>query len=111
MTAKYELFRSAQNQQYYFRLKAPNGETILHSEGYLQKSGCQNGIASCREHSPFDRFYSKLTTSDGRPYFTLRAANNQVIGVSQAYGSTAARDDGIAAVKKHGSTTVLVDLT
>ena len=35
MSARYELFRSSQNAQYYFRLKAGNSETILQSEGPL----------------------------------------------------------------------------
>jgi uncharacterized protein YegP (UPF0339 family) len=111
MTAKYELFRSPKNNQFYFRLKAPNGEVILQSEGYLQKGGAQNGIASCQQHSPFDRFYRKSSTGTGAPYFTLHAANNQIIGVSETYSSTQARDNGIESVKKNGSTNVLVDLT
>ncbi|MNN36509.1 hypothetical protein D3C81_1504080 [compost metagenome] len=108
MSAKYELFRSPKNNQYYFRLKAPNGEVILSSEGYVQKSGAQNGIASCQQHSPFDRFYTK---SDKPLYFTLRAANYQVIGVSEVYTTAYARDNGIEPVKKNGPTTVIVDLT
>lgn len=111
MSAKYELFRSTKNNQYYFRLKAPNGEVILSSEGYVQKSGAQNGIASCQQHSPYDRFYNKTTTTNGSPYFTLRAANNQIIGVSEVYSSTQARDNGIESVKKNGPTTMVVDLT
>lgn len=111
MSAKYEIFRSTSNNQYYFRLKAPNGEIILSSEGYVQKNGAQNGIASCQQHSPHDRFYSKLTASNGSPYFVLRAANNQVIGNSQMYSSAYARDQGIESVKTNGSTKLIVDLT
>jgi uncharacterized protein YegP (UPF0339 family) len=111
MSAKYEIFRSTNDYQYYFRLKAPNGEIILASEGYTQKSGAQNGIASCQQHSPYDRFYTKLNDRNGNPYFVLRAANNQIIGRSQSYSTNSARDNGIASVKTNGSTTVIVDLT
>ncbi|WLI13436.1 MULTISPECIES: YegP family protein [Pseudomonas] len=111
MTERYEIFRSTQNQQYYFRLRAPNNEIILASEGYLQKSGCENGIASCKTHSPFDQYYEKRTAQNQRPYFVLRAANNQIIGTSQTYSSTYARDQGIAAVKTYGKNAPIVDLT
>ncbi|WJD61545.1 YegP family protein [Pseudomonas kurunegalensis] len=111
MAERYEIFRSTQNQQYYFHLKAPNNEIILASEGYIQKSSCENGISSCKVHSPFDVYYDKRVAQNSRPYFVLRAANNQVIGTSQTYSSTQARDNGIAAVKAYGKNAPTVDLT
>ena len=42
--------------------------------------------------------FEKLVNKSGAPYFVLKAGNSQVIGQSQAYGSDAARDAGIAAV-------------
>jgi uncharacterized protein YegP (UPF0339 family) len=110
MSAHYEIFRGT-NQQYYFRLKAPNNEIILQSEGYVAKSSCQNGIQSAQQHSPYDRFYVRYTSTRNLPYFALRAANNQVIGVSEEYSSMQARDNGIGAVKRHGPTAGIVDLT
>lgn len=111
MAAHYEIFRSSQNNQYYFHLKAPNGEIILASEGYIQKTGCENGIASCKTHSPYDQYFDKRVAQNLRPYFVLRAANNQIIGTSQTYSSAYARDQGIVAVKTYGSTATTIDLT
>ena len=34
------------NGQYYFNLKAKNGERVLNSEGYLFKSSCENDSES-----------------------------------------------------------------
>jgi uncharacterized protein YegP (UPF0339 family) len=45
MSAKFEIFLGT-NRQYYFRLKAPNGEKIFASEAYTTKVNCQNGIQS-----------------------------------------------------------------
>jgi len=42
----YELFQSEKTEKYHFRLKAGNGEQILQSQGYKDKAGCLNGIAS-----------------------------------------------------------------
>ena len=62
MTAKeggqVELYRSAADGQFRFRLEAKNGETILVSEGYQGKLGAERGILSVmrngRQESAFD---------------------------------------------------------
>lgn len=111
MSACYEIFRSSQNSQYYFRLKAGNGEIILQSEAYLGKDGAQNGIQSVRQHSPHDHYYERKLSSRSQPYFVLKASNGQIIGASQMYSTAAARDTGIASVKANGPSAPVVDLT
>lgn len=49
--AKFELFKG-ENGNYYFRLKAENGEIIARSEGYTTKQGAQNGIAAVKRCAP-----------------------------------------------------------
>jgi hypothetical protein len=53
-------------------------------------------------NSPLDSRYEKLTSSDGKPYFVLKAANHEKIGTSETYSSKQAMENGIAAVKKVG---------
>ena len=48
---KFQLYQDRAGQ-FRFRLKARNGKVIAVSEGYLTKSGCENGIASVRENAP-----------------------------------------------------------
>ena len=110
MSAKFEIFLGT-NRQYYFRLKASNGEKILASEGYTTKANCQNGIQSVKIHSPYDNYYKKLISTNYQYYFTLTASNNQVIGVSETYTTTQSRDAGITAVKAYAPTAPVVDLT
>jgi len=110
MSARYEIFKGS-NSQFYFRLYAVNNRIILQSEGYIQKAGAQNGIQSVRTNSPFDSRYRRLTSSRGKPYFTLNAENGKVIGVSEEYESLSNRDNGIESVKKNGPTAPVVDLT
>lgn len=99
MPAQFVLKRTA-NDQFHFNLTAENNETILSSETYTSKSGAANGIASVRTNAPNDVRYQRLTAADGRFYFNLRAANNQVIGTSEMYTTERARDNGIQAVKR-----------
>jgi uncharacterized protein YegP (UPF0339 family) len=87
------------NGEFQFNLKAGNGQTILTSEGYASKAACLNGIESVKKNSQDDSKYDKKESSNGKPYFNLKASNGQNIGASEMYESTAARDNGIASVK------------
>lgn len=110
MSGKYEIF-SDKSEKFHFRLKAGNGEIILASQAYSSKSAAHNGIESVQKNSADDERYERLTAKDGSPYFNLKAANQQIIGHSEMYKSTASRDNGIDSVKKNGSTDKIVDLT
>jgi uncharacterized protein YegP (UPF0339 family) len=109
--AKYSLKKNASTQQYHFNLHADNGEKMLTSETYTTKQGAVNGIQSVRENSQIDSRYDRRTASNGQAYFVLRAGNNETIGTSELYSSTAARDAAIMIVKKIAPTATVEDLT
>lgn len=111
MSSKFEIFTSTKNNQFYFHLKASNGEIILASEGYTTKDNCRNGIASVKLHSPFNTNYKRLTASNRQHYFSLYSTNYQVIGMSELYVSTQGRDNGIESVKRNAPTATILDLT
>lgn len=110
MAGKFVL-RKSSNDKYYFNLKAGNGETILSSEMYETKSGAETGIESVKTNAPLDERYERKTSTKGEPYFVLKAANGQPIGVSEMYSSTSARDNGIESVKKNAPGATTEDLT
>jgi hypothetical protein len=110
MTAKFELYKDNAGE-YRFRLKAANGENVLKSEGYKAKAGAENGIASVKTNAPNADRFEKKTSSNGSPYFVLKAANHEVIGTSEMYSSTSARDAGIEAVQRAAAAATTVDLT
>ena len=107
---KFELYKSSPDNQFRFRLKAGNGEIILHSEGYETKQSCENGIASVKDNAPYDARYER---KNGPVYyrFNLKAANNRVIGSSEAYTTLSGRDNGIESVKKNAPDAPVADLT
>lgn len=74
------VIKTAKDGQHYFNLKADNGQTILTSEMYTSKSACNNGIESVKTNAPNDARYERLTSSNGKPYFVLKASNGQTIG-------------------------------
>jgi uncharacterized protein len=104
MAGWYEMSKNDKGQ-YSFVLKAANAQVVLRSEQYESKSAASNGIASVQKNSQADDRFELKDASDGRPFFTLRAGNNQVIGTSQMYATVAARATGMASVKANGAST------
>ncbi|MFO0664122.1 MAG: YegP family protein [Polyangiaceae bacterium] len=92
-SARYELFQSYQDGQYYFHLRAGNGAIVLQSEGYTTKQNAQNGIEAVRT-APLAQISE---SADGRFYFVVKSANGKVVGVSQTY---ATNDAAMNAAKK-----------
>ena len=110
MAGSFEL-KKAKDGQFHFNLLAGNGQIILTSEMYKARKSAENGIASVQKNSGDDARYKKLTGKNGKFYFTLLAANSQVIGQSQMYATEASRDAGIESCKTNGSSETIKDLT
>ena len=99
MSGVFEVYTDAKGEQR-FRLKAPNGEIILASEGYTTKAACMNGIESVKENSALDARFEAYQDAAEKHRFRLKAANNQIIGVGEAYESEANLKNGIESVKQ-----------
>jgi uncharacterized protein YegP (UPF0339 family) len=103
--------KRAQDRQFYFNLKVRNGEIILTSEMYTAKASAQHGIASVRTNARLDQRFERKTSVRGEPYFVLKAANGEPIGVSEMYSSSSARDNGVESVKHHAPEAQVEDLS
>jgi uncharacterized protein YegP (UPF0339 family) len=100
MAGKFEIKRAADGQ-FYFNLKARNGEIILTSEMYTTKANTHNGITSVMTNALLEQRFERKTSRRGEPYFVLKAANGEPIGVSEMYSSPSAMENGIESVKRH----------
>lgn len=69
------------------------------------------GASLMQTNTPKDERYERKTSTANQPYFVLKAGNGEVIGRSEMYSSTGARDNGIESVKKNGPTTDIRDET
>ena len=110
MAGKFELYRDKAGE-FRFRLKAGNGQIILASEGYKQRASADNGIESVRKNSADDSRFERTETKSGKHRFNLKASNGQVIGTSESYESSSARENGIASVAKNAPDAKVEDLT
>ena len=96
---------------FYFVLKAGNGEAVLTSEMYKTKDSANLGIASVQVNSGADARYERAKAADGRFHFSLKADNHQLIGSSQLYATEGSRDAGIKSVQENGKSKTIKDNT
>ena len=97
MEGVFEVYMDSKGE-HRFRLKAPNGEIILASEGYTSKAGSMNGIKSVKENCVVPERFESFEDTAGKYRFRLKAANYEIIGVSEAYESETNRNNGIDSV-------------
>ena len=110
MAAKFEIAKS-KNGQFFFRLKAANGQIILSSEQYKSKASVQSGIASVKANAKKDDNFERKSSKSGQPYFVLTASNAEPIGSSEMYSSKSSMENGIASVKANAPKAAIKDLT
>ncbi len=92
--ATFQIFPSS--GQYWYHLRADNGEIVQSSEGYTSKASCENGIQSVKANCQPHRFVSYFTA--GQYGFNHVAANGEIIGRSEKYPTALARDHGLQVV-------------
>lgn len=109
MEGTFEVYQDSRGE-HRFRLKAPNGEIILTGEGYSSKTGCMNGIESVKDNSVVPERFESYEDARGKHRFRLRAANFQIIGVSEAYESESGMQSGIESVKRWAPTAEIKEL-
>lgn len=90
------------DREYYtWGLYAENSSLMLIGQQYDSKAAVENAIVSVRYNSQIAERFTKWADSSGKFCFNLQAANGQIIAASQNYLSEAARDNGIAWVRKY----------
>lgn len=107
---RFEIF-DGRNNQYYFRLKAGNGEIIGQSEGYTQKHSAKEGISSVKINSLLDSRFEIFEGQNNKFYFNLKGLNGQIILQSQGYTTRSGATNGKESVKTNASKATVIDIT
>lgn len=108
MAGKFEIKGTA-NGGFMFNLKATNGQVILTSQVYKERSSAENGCESVKKNAPDDGNFERREAKDGSPYFVLKAGNGQEIGRSEMYSGKAPMENGIESVKKNAPDAPITD--
>ena len=105
--ATFQIFQSS--GQYWYRLRADNGEIVQSGEGYTAKASCENGIRAVQVNCQPQRFQSFLEA--GQYGFNHVAANGEIIGRSEKYTTAQARDHGLQVVLREAPEAQVQDLS
>lgn len=100
---RYRAFRTKKDNNFHFQFLTEKGDPILKSQPYADKNACFNGIKSVMTNAGDTAKYEKIEEG-GKHFFILKAGNNQEIGRSVAYNSSADADKGIALMQAEGPT-------
>jgi uncharacterized protein YegP (UPF0339 family) len=97
--AKFQVFAGIDGR-YYFHLRADNGEIVLQSQAYTRRTSAVDGTSSVRDNGVDPANYEIRAAQNGQAYFVLKAANGQVVGVSESYASESNAQRGIDTVSQ-----------
>ena len=132
VTGIFEVFYDSA-YRFRFHLKAGNGQIIAASQSYGTKEAALKGIASIKKNAPIattadsttketipdsahrgivqDPDFEIQCDSAGKFRFHLKAANGEIIAVSQSYLSRESAENGIASIKKNAPIAKIIDQT
>jgi uncharacterized protein YegP (UPF0339 family) len=97
--AKFQVFAGIDGH-YYFHLRADNGEIVLQSQAYTRRTSAVDGTSSVSDNGADPANYEIRDAQNGQAYFVLKAANGQVVGVSETYASESNAQRGIDTVSQ-----------
>jgi len=106
----------AESGEWYFNLKAGNGEVIGTSQLYSTKAHADRGATTVRalvrlfggaktattQAAPQTERFEIFKGEDKQTYFHLRAANGEIMLSSEGYAAKSGADNGIASVEANG---------
>ncbi|MGN6419349.1 MAG: YegP family protein [Pseudobacter sp.] len=99
------------NGDFQYNLEVSNGQVILHSNGYFEKSDCLATIELVRRLVAVDAAFECLSPSGDRFYFILRSPAGTILGMSERFFNAPAMRSGMASLKLMAPAASLVDST
>jgi uncharacterized protein len=109
MPCTFEIFEG-HDGEFFFRLRAADGEQILTSRPYTTKAGVEGGVFSVRTNAPIHARYDRRQTPSGFS-FVVKSVAHEVIGRSEVYPTAAARDASMLLMKTDAAAANVDDQT
>lgn len=94
---RFETFEG-KDGRFYFHLLAGNGQKVLMSQGYATATAAVGGIGSVNVNGTEAASYELRKAVDGSSYFVLKAANGQIVGISEMYATESNAQRGLNTV-------------
>jgi hypothetical protein len=94
--------------QFRFNVYAKNGQIILSSEQYTTEAAAFNGAFAVQSEGQNASAYTLKTNASGGFYFTVKAQNGEIIGVSQQYTTKASAQSAMTSLQSLLKTLVVL---
>ncbi len=93
--ARIQFFKSVVDSQYYFNLRAANGEIVLQSEGYGRSDGPKKAVESISANGRSRGNFDVRESRDGQWLVVLEAANGEILGTTETYTKKATAEKAV----------------
>ncbi len=104
-----KLRKSTAESPFSFVFVDDNGDIVIKSESYKQKTSAKNGIESVKKNSQVDKNYIEKKSKNGKFFFNIKALNGQIVGTSSFYASEAEMKSAMANFKKNAKKAKVVE--
>lgn len=95
-------------KDFFFQLKASNGETLIFSEEYTSLRGANQGVDTFKTNIAKDNF--KITVSKkGKYVIKLLTSQGSLLAQGAHYNNRAAAQSGVASIKRFAATAIKQD--
>ena len=96
-----------ENDRFYAKLTASNGEVLLRTESYTALSGIKSGIETVKNNILKNNFAISVDKYDNY-FFKIYSSSTRLLCVSEGYSTKAACESAIESVKRFAKTAVIV---
>lgn len=95
------LRKSEAESPFSFIFTDKDGNTLIKSENYKQKTSATNGVESVRKNCLVDERYEFKKAKNGKFFFNIKATNGQIVGTSGFFASEDERKSAITYLKRY----------
>jgi uncharacterized protein YegP (UPF0339 family) len=93
------------NNQFQFKLIGPEGNQVMVSRGFANKSDCMALIREIKEAAPAQERYER-SANEGKLAFRLKAANHKILGECGPFEKEEEREAAMAIVRRSSEAAV-----
>lgn len=104
--AKFEMYLGP-NSLIHWKFVDAYGKDISVSKGTTIKESVYESIRNIKENANVEQRYEKMSPSEGKFSFRLRAANHQVVAESVIFDNVEDRDEAMTSMRRAGEAVVI----
>jgi len=103
------VIKTGKHHQFFFDLKADNGEVIITSDAFHTKAACNSGIEALKAVVRDDNKFERMKAATEHYYFIIKGANGKQIAKSVLFPTPAERNAAIKSIEAEAHDAVVAE--